>query len=105
MKQIIILIATFTFVNHSTTAQSCTIKCNLTYGYVCPSSYTWKNNPGIYNDADLMKELGYVKDNKGCWKLGGNSTSVTITTSNKPKAQSWWEKIKQAFTGAKKTGF
>ena len=33
------------------------------------------------------------------------NTAVTIKTTNKPKAQSWWDKIKNKFSGAKKTGF
>ena len=105
MKLKIILTAALISTSYFVYPQKCIISCNLTTAYVCPNSNTWKSNPGIYNDADLMKELGYAKDNKGCWKLSNNNTSATITTTNKPKAQTWWDKIKQAFSGAKKTGF
>lgn len=105
MKQKIILTVALIIVSYFVQAQTCTIKCNLTTAYVCPNSNTWKSNPSIYNDADLMKELGYTKDSKGCWKLSSNSTSVTIITTNKLKAQSWWRKINKAFPGASKTGF
>lgn len=86
-------------------AQTCTITCNLTTAYLCSNSNSWKKNPEICNDADMMKELVYTKNNRGCWELGGTNPNVTIKTSDKPKGVSWWERIKKAFSGAKKTGF
>ena len=93
------------FALNSNAQKACTVSCNLTSAYVCPNSATWKSNQTIYNDASLMQDLGYTKDSKGCWKLGTTNTAVTLKTTNVPKAQGWWQKVKSAFSGAKKTGF
>jgi hypothetical protein len=94
-----IIAITFCLIGNS---QTCTLTCNLGTSYVCPTSNTWKSNPGTYNDSELMTSLGYSKDNKGCWKLQGSSTK-TITGS-KSKLKQWYDKLKRTFSTTK-TGF
>ena len=106
MNQRVLFAIALIFTGYLTNAQSskkCTISCNVTSSYVCPGSNTWKSNPSLYNDAAFMKEIGYVKDSKGCWKLAGSS--IKVETTDKSKAKEMWAKITNYFSGAKKTGF
>ncbi len=106
MKQKIIFILVSFISIYTSIAQStktCTISCNVASSYVCPNSNTWKNNPKLYNDDAFMKEIGYTKDSKGCWKLDGSS--IKIQTTDKNKAEKMWAKITNYFSGAQKTGF
>ena len=106
MKQKITVTLALIFLSYYLQAQTskpCTITCNVTSAYVCPNSNTWKSNPSQYNDVQFMQDIGFVKDSKGCWKLGGNA--INIKTNDKAKAQSLWARIKNYFSGAQKTGF
>lgn len=106
MKQKITLALALVIISYCINAQTnktCTITCNVTTAYVCPNSNTWKSNPNLYNDDGFMTEIGYTKDSKGCWKFGG--TTINLKTTDKVKAESWWSKVKNYFSGAKKTGF
>lgn len=91
-----------TFFSLVVKSQNCTLTCNLTTSYVCPNSNTWKNNPNIYNDGEMMTSLGYAKDKQGCWKLQGSSTKTVAGEKNKLK--NWYDKLKKAFS-ISKTGF
>jgi hypothetical protein len=103
MKKGLLLIIFIMIIYFSGNAQkSCTITCNLTTANVCPTSNQWKNNTSIYNDKDLMRELGYVKDKNGCWNLQGGSTAVI--NGPKSKLQRWFEKLKGRFN-VQKSGF
>lgn len=101
-KNIVIFTAAFIVCTISLFAQSsnksCSITCNLTTANVCPESNTWKSNPAIYNDSELMTSLGYTK--KGaCWILNGNKTK-TITGSSS-KLKSWYNKLSKVFNTSK----
>lgn len=107
MKKLLVVLTLFiavsvTSYSQKTSKPQCTLTCNLTTSYVCPNSNTWKNNPDIYNDGEMMVSLGYRKDNKGCWQLrGGNTKTIQGSES---KLKTWFNKLKRVFSTSK-TGF